>query len=66
MADFCNFVFFRQNQSYKEKAISMENFIIAVYCLVDEMLKKLLGDQKLCQRGFKPDLSDSEMITMSP
>jgi Transposase DDE domain len=44
--------------------MSMEDFIIAVYCLVDETLKKLLGDQKLRQRGFKPNLSDSEMITM--
>jgi IS5 family transposase len=42
----------------------MEDFIIAVYCLVDEMLKNLLDKQKLRQRGFKPNLSDSEIITM--
>lgn len=42
----------------------MKDFIIAVYCLVDETLKKLAGEQKLRQRGFKPSLSDSEMITM--
>lgn len=44
--------------------MSMEDFIIAVYCLVDEMLKNLLDKQKLRQRGFKPNLSDSEIITM--
>jgi IS5 family transposase len=44
--------------------MSMEDFIIAVYCLVDEMLKNIVGEKKLRQRGFKPNLSDSEMITM--
>jgi IS5 family transposase len=42
----------------------MENFIISVYCLIDEELKKMLGDKKLRKRGFKPSLSDSETITM--
>lgn len=44
--------------------MSMEDFIIAVYCLVDEALKKIMSEQKLRKRGFKPNLSDSEMITM--
>lgn len=44
--------------------MSMEDFIISVYCLVDEILKKLMDGRKLRQRGFKPGLSDSEMITM--
>ena len=44
--------------------MSMENFIIAVYCLVDELLKNVAGKQKLRQRGFQRGLSDSEMITM--
>lgn len=42
----------------------MEDFIITVYCLIDDMLKKLLLDKKLRKRGFKPKLSDSEIITM--
>ena len=42
----------------------MEDFIINVYCLVDDVLKKLLIDHKLRQRGFKPSLTDSEMIAM--
>jgi hypothetical protein len=44
--------------------MSMEDFIIAVYCLVDETLRNLMKNQKLRKRGFKPSLSDSEMITM--
>lgn len=42
----------------------MQDFIISAYCLVDDVLKKSLKDQKLRKRGFKPSLSDSEMITM--
>ncbi len=44
--------------------MSLENFIITVYCLVEEMLEKLCSEQKLRQRGFEPGLSDSEMITL--
>jgi hypothetical protein len=41
-----------------------DDFIIAVFCLVDDQLKKLLNDKKLRQRGFQPNLTDSEVITM--
>jgi hypothetical protein len=44
--------------------MSIEDFIITVYCLVDEALNKLIEDQNLRQRGFKPSLSDGEVITM--
>ena len=44
--------------------MSMENFIIAVYCLIDELSKNVVKEKKLRQRGFQPALSDSEMITM--
>jgi hypothetical protein len=44
--------------------MSMEDFIIAVYCLVDELLKNVIRNKKLRGRGFQPRLSDSEMITM--
>lgn len=44
--------------------MSLEDFIISTYCLVDETLKNLMGTLKLRQRGFEPSLSDSEMITM--
>ncbi len=40
-----------------------EEYIIAVYCLVDEMLKNVKKN-KLRQRGSRPKLSDAEVITM--
>ncbi len=42
----------------------LEDLIITAYCLIDGMLKNFLGTQKLQQRGFQPNLSDSEVITM--
>lgn len=39
----------------------MEDFIISIYCLVDEMLKSVIK-QRIRQRGFTSHLSDSEMI----
>jgi hypothetical protein len=44
----------RKTKVTKEKAMSMEDFIITVYCWVDEAMKNLLiGKQKLRQGGFK-------------
>lgn len=40
-----------------------EDYIIKVYCLVDDMLKKMEKIQ-LRQRGPSPKLSDAEVITM--
>ena len=42
----------------------VEDFIITVYCLVDDLLNKISNENKLRKRGFEPALSDSEMITM--
>lgn len=42
----------------------VEDFIITVYCLVDDLFNKGQNGNKLRKRGFKPALSDSEMITM--
>ena len=44
--------------------MSLEDFIITVYCLVDEGMEKVLNEQKLRQRGFSPKLSDEEILTM--
>lgn len=44
--------------------MSIEDFIITVYCLVDGELKKIIGEHGLRARGFYPKLSDSEVITM--
>ena len=42
----------------------LEDFIITVFCLVDDQLKKILSDSKLRTRGFPPKLTDAEVITM--
>lgn len=44
--------------------MSIENFIINVYCLIDELLIKAMCGKKIRQRGFEPKLSDAEIITM--
>jgi hypothetical protein len=44
--------------------MSVEEFIITVYCLIDDLSKESVGKKKLRKRGFEPDLSDSEVITM--
>lgn len=42
----------------------IDEFIITVFCWVDNKLKKVTGGVKLRTRGFPPHLSDSEVITM--
>lgn len=45
--------------------MSLEDFIIVVYVWVDDQLKEWLGPtRRLRQRGFAPQLSDSEAITL--
>jgi hypothetical protein len=39
-------------------------FLIEVYCLVDDFMKAFLQGKRLRQRGPKPTLSDSEVLTM--
>jgi hypothetical protein len=45
-------------------AMSLEDFIITVFCLVAENADQVLKDQKLRSRGFKPKLTDVEVISM--
>lgn len=42
----------------------LEDFIITLFCWVEEHLNRLMGDQRLRQRGFAPKLSDGEVLTM--
>lgn len=44
--------------------MSIDDFIIAVFCLIDEKMEKILGEKKLRARGPRPILDDSEVITM--
>ena len=44
--------------------MSINDFIINVFCIIDDELKKMLSGKKLRERGFLPKLTDSEVITM--
>lgn len=44
--------------------MSIEDFIIRAYCLIDDLEKKELKGEKLRKRGFEPGLTDSEVMTM--
>ena len=44
--------------------MSIDDFIIAIFCLIDDELKRVLKGKKLRQRGPLPGLRDSEVITM--
>jgi hypothetical protein len=41
-----------------------DTFIITVYCLVEDALKKLRTVHRIRHAGFTPELSDAEVITM--
>lgn len=43
---------------------SIEEFIIAVFCCVDDLLQEVSQAQAIRQKGFAPALADSEVITM--
>ena len=42
----------------------IEDFIIIVFCLVDEMFDVVISEERLRKRGFSPKLTDVEIITM--
>jgi hypothetical protein len=44
--------------------MSIDDFIISVFCLIDDELRKILNGKKLRQRGPGPGLRDSEVITI--
>jgi hypothetical protein len=44
--------------------MDLDDFIITIFCLIDETIPTVLGGQRLRQRGAHPTLSDSEVITM--
>jgi hypothetical protein len=41
-----------------------EEFIIRVYCLVEEFYQEVTKGEKLRKRGSKPFLRDEEILTM--
>lgn len=44
--------------------MDLDDFIIAVFCVVDEAVPQVTGGHRLRQRGPAPTLADSEVLTM--
>ena len=44
--------------------MDLDEFIVAVYCLVDDLMVELLEGRSLRERGPAPLLDDREVITM--
>nr|MBA2617748.1 IS982 family transposase [Rubrobacter sp.] len=44
--------------------MDLDTFIVAVYCLVDDLMEELLGGQRLRKRGPDPTLDDREVLTV--
>ncbi len=42
----------------------LDDLIITAFCLIDDMLKEILANRRLRQRGPMPLLADSEVLTM--
>lgn len=43
---------------------TIDEFIIAVFCCVDDLLEEVTQDKAIRQKGFAPASADSEVITM--
>ena len=43
---------------------SIEEFIIAVFCCVDDSLSEIVRQHPIRSKGFAPALRDSEVLTM--
>ena len=44
--------------------VTIEEFITAVFCCVDDLLKEITQGQSIREKGFAPALADSEVMTM--
>jgi hypothetical protein len=44
--------------------VDLDSFIVAVYCLVDDLMEESLGDRRLRERGPDPALDDREVLAM--
>ena len=57
-------ILFVVNAKTARGSMSTGDFIIEVFCIIDDEIKNLLSNLKLRQRGRIPNLSDSEVMTM--
>ena len=46
------------------KVFNTEEFIIAVFCCIEDWLNEIIQGNRIRAAGFEPKLSDSEVITM--
>jgi hypothetical protein len=53
-----------KRQKQVGRMYSIEEFIIAVYCCVEDEVQALTQAQPIRSRGFEPGLSDAEVLTM--
>lgn len=44
--------------------MDLDDFMITVFCLLDEAIPRVLDGERLRQRGPEPTLADSEVLTM--
>lgn len=44
--------------------LTLENFLVVVYCMVDDLYRALMGSLRLRRRGPSPRLCDVDVITM--
>lgn len=44
--------------------MDLADFIIAVFCVIDDLLPEATGGQRVRQRGPQPTVADSEVLTM--
>ena len=53
-----------RNRASNGKMFSIEDFIIAAFCCVDDLWSQVTQGKRIRKGGFTPSLSDSEVITM--
>src|SRR5215831_11687084 len=51
-------------QPWRRSAMSLDDLIIAWFCVIDDLLPKVTAGKRLRQRGPQPTLADSEVLTM--
>src|SRR5215469_8406373 len=53
-----------REQPEESAAMELDDFIITVFCWIDEAIPKAVDGHRLRQRGPAPTLTDSEVVTM--
>lgn len=44
--------------------MDLDTFIVAIYCLIDDLIDEVLGGERLRERGPRPALDDREVLTV--